>query len=98
VIGGDAVGGPVRKNFGNGIRDVAVHTSRQYGLASHNFYWSRYNEDKPGADSVRSYISALRRALNLLDEDEVALWGELADKAKTEGGDFSPRPKYEKPD
>ncbi|NOX94039.1 MAG: hypothetical protein GXP04_02765 [Alphaproteobacteria bacterium] len=98
VVGGDAVGGPVRKIFGNGIRDVAVHTSRQYGLASHNFYWSRYNEDKLGADSVRSYISALRRALNLLDEDEVALWGELADKAKTEGGDFSPRPKYEKPD
>jgi hypothetical protein len=62
VIKGDLIGGRLAPLFGDGVRDVAVSTSRRLGLASHTLYWTPESEKRPG-----SHIEALRDALDLLD-------------------------------
>ena len=62
VIWGDLIGGPLASLFGRGVRDVAVSTRLRWGFLAHTLYWT----PEPG-ENVASHITALRRALNLLD-------------------------------
>lgn len=62
ILGGDLVGGPLRRLFGNGIKDVEVSTSQRFGLLSHTLYWSMGKESSP------AHVEALRDALDLADD------------------------------
>lgn len=59
---GDIISGPVRGNFGAGVRDVAVRISGRVPLIGRIFTHTRYwDEDKGAAQS----LAALRQALKL---------------------------------
>ncbi|MGJ4858276.1 hypothetical protein AB4037_05765 [Labrys sp. KB_33_2] len=59
---GDIISGPVRGNFGTGVRDVAVRISGRVPLIGRIFTHTRYwDEDKGAAQS----LVALRQALKL---------------------------------
>jgi hypothetical protein len=60
LLVGDLVAGPLAPVLGGGIRDVAVHTRRWFGLLSHNFYWRPHAADQ--------HVRHLREALDLLDQ------------------------------
>lgn len=62
ILGGDLVGGPLRRVFGEGINDVEVSTSQRFGLLSHTLYWSMGGETSP------AHVEALRNALDLADD------------------------------
>lgn len=62
ILGGDLVGGPLRRVFGDGIKDVAVSTPQRFGLLSHTLYWSMGSEPAP------AHVVALRDALDLADD------------------------------
>ena len=62
VLLGDFIGGPLRGAFGWGIRDRPVKTRLFGGIFSHTCYW------KPEKSQTASHITALREALNLLDD------------------------------
>ncbi|MFT4133321.1 hypothetical protein [Labrys sp. (in: a-proteobacteria)] len=59
---GDVISGPVRGNFGAGIRDVAVRISGRVPLLGRIFTHTRYWDEDEGA--ARS-LAALRQALKL---------------------------------
>jgi hypothetical protein len=60
LVWGDMIGGQLRPIFGSGVRDIAVRTRRWMGFFSHTFYWR--------ADRDNHHVTALRSALDLLDE------------------------------
>ncbi|MBV7336195.1 hypothetical protein KFU94_49765 [Chloroflexi bacterium TSY] len=67
---GDFVGGPLSKDFGEGIKDVPVSTIKWYGLAnwtiaSHNCYWL-VTDDVNNDDQMNQLaVIALRDAISL---------------------------------
>jgi hypothetical protein len=62
LIYGDLIGGPLQDLFGCGIWDQEVKTKIRCGILSHSYYWKNGNSKE-----TASHITALRDALNLLD-------------------------------
>jgi hypothetical protein len=69
LIFGDVVGGPLAPLFGAGILDVALPTGGW--RFRHYAYWLHPEHHPP-----RSWIRALRRAINFRRHDDATLWGE----------------------
>lgn len=65
LLWGDLIGGPLRPVFGRGVQDVPVTTRQRGGLLSHTLYWRCSVDDDP-------HVVALRKAIDLLDEDAPA--------------------------
>jgi hypothetical protein len=63
LVRGDLIGGPLRGVFGKGILDLPVNTNLQRGFLSHTLYWTMTT-----GDDVAPHITALRAAVNLLDD------------------------------
>jgi hypothetical protein len=71
---GDFVGGPLREQFGRGVKDVPVSSARWFGLAqytpfAHVGYWlpmdASPREARPGANGRTPALQALQQALDL---------------------------------
>ena len=66
---GDAVGGPLAKVFGPGVRDIPVKSDsiRQYTLAAHTTYWNPQSDVPKNTDSshIEFALPALKQALHL---------------------------------
>lgn len=60
TIKGDVIGGPVGHLFGDGVRDLPVHSNEKGGLLLHTHYWKSKYE---GA----GHVQAFREALDLVD-------------------------------
>ncbi len=62
INGGEAViSGPLAPVFGNGIRDVPVHTVQRNGYLSHTLYCSTVS----WSDEAEPHIAELRKAIAL---------------------------------
>ncbi|MBP0579335.1 hypothetical protein J8I29_08465 [Labrys sp. LIt4] len=59
ILLGDIISGPLRENFGNGVRDVSVTMGRRYlrRFFTHTCYWEK--------DGAEQSLAALRLALKL---------------------------------
>ena len=64
---GDLIGGPAAPLYGKGVLDIeATHPKRNAGFFSHVFYWT----PDSAADASNAHLVTLRKAINLLDEDD----------------------------
>lgn len=70
VLRGDIISGPLAAVFGEGIRDINLQELRGPSSGfSHTLYW------KPTADDPAGHhLDALRKAIDLLDTPDRALW------------------------
>lgn len=78
LLRGDPIGGPLAPLFGAGIRDVPVETPVRRGYFSHTLYWA------PVEGGATPAVLALRRALDLADDDRREPEGADADEAEGE--------------
>jgi hypothetical protein len=69
LLWGDLIGGPVADLFGPGVKDVKLSGAMSKSWIAHVNYWDM---EKFGDDM--QHVDALRAAVNLLDEDEMAAW------------------------
>ena len=64
---GDVIGGPLAPAFGPGVKDVPVETTLRGNFFAHTLYWD-FPSPRPAADTPPAWISALRRALRIVQD------------------------------